>query len=180
VKKIVITGPESTGKSVLTMQLEKHFHALYIPEYARDYVMGLDRPYTYEDIEHIAETQIWQLMQYKKKATDFLFLDTFLIITKIWFQVRFNQYPVWIDHHIKYSKIDLYLLCDTDLPWFPDKVREHGGQMRENLFNRYKEQLKDFGLDYAIVRGTDNVRFDNALSIIQEKFNTKNNWFGNI
>ena len=57
VKVIVVTGPESTGKSTLCQQLAEHFHSEYIAEYARNYVAERDYKYTYEDVEHIARYQ---------------------------------------------------------------------------------------------------------------------------
>ncbi len=86
--KIAITGPESVGKSTLTKLLAEHFHGKYVTEFARDYVASLNRPYTYEDVEIIARKQ---MSQYDEKNVSIqpvypaVFFDTFLMITKVWF-----------------------------------------------------------------------------------------------
>ncbi len=59
--KVGIIGPESTAKSTLSQQLAKAFGGVYIPEYAREYIANLSRPYTYDDVSAIAHHQIQQL-----------------------------------------------------------------------------------------------------------------------
>ena len=164
--KIVITGPESTGKSTLAEQLARHYHSVFIPEYARTYIGQLTRPYVFEDLEHIAHRQVQDLKEYTALAENILFLDTYLIITKVWFDVVYKRCPQWVVESIKESKIDLYLLCSTDLPWEPDPVRENGGEMREQLFCMYQRELEHFGLNYRIVRGSGGDRLENAITIV--------------
>ncbi|MBN2349811.1 MAG: ATP-binding protein [Bacteroidales bacterium] len=168
-KKIVITGPECTGKSALTKELAETYNTIYIPEYARDFVEKLTRPYSYEDLIHIAETQVKQVQEYSERANRILFVDTFLIITKIWFQIKYNKYPIWLDKSIKEINIDLYLLCDTDIPWIADPVRENGGEMRKELFRLYKNQLDEFNCNYEIISGIGNERLKNAITVISSK-----------
>jgi len=168
--KIVITGPESTGKSTLSEQLAKHYHTVYIPEYARSYVENLNRPYTFEDVEHIAKQQVEDAKAYELKANKLLFLDTYLIITKVWFDVVYQHCPEWIIDAIRQSDIDLFLLCSTDLPWEADKVRENGGEMREELHHIYQQELENFKLSYAMVGGMGNQRLTNAVAIIDKYF----------
>ena len=104
-KVIVVTGPESTGKSTLCQQLAEHFHSEYIAEYARDYVAERDYKYTYEDVEHIARHQHEHLkkrieqIKNTPSSTDepyLLFVDTHLIITKVWFEKVYGREPEWI------------------------------------------------------------------------------------
>jgi NadR type nicotinamide-nucleotide adenylyltransferase len=170
-KKVVITGPESTGKSTLAEQLAKHYHSEFIPEYARTYVEKLNRPYVYEDLEHIAKRQIQDLKTYESNSNNIFFLDTYLIITKVWFDVVFHKHPDWIIESIKNSNIDLYLLCATDLPWQPDSVRENGGEKREQLFTMYQQELEKYGLNYRIVRGLGEERLDNATLFVDKILN---------
>lgn len=171
--KVVVTGPESTGKSTLTEWLAKHYQTVFIPEYAREYVGNLKRPYQYEDLEHIARHQIKDLERHKALAPKLLFLDTYLIITKVWFDVVYHCVPSWLDKAIITSDIDLYLLCNTDIPWQADGIRENGGEIREDLFVRYKTELEYYGFNYRIVSGLGDQRHSNAISYVDEIINHK-------
>lgn len=165
-KIIVITGAESTGKSTLTEALANHFNAPFIPEIAREYIENLSDKYNYNDIENIARKQVEQLNKLRKSNHPYIFIDTWLIITKIWFEVVFNKIPDWFEPEILKTKIDLFLICATDLPWIPDPVRENGGEQRIVLQNKYIQNIKNYNYKYKIVRGKDNERFHNALSCL--------------
>ncbi|MBI9053479.1 MAG: ATP-binding protein [Bacteroidales bacterium] len=173
IKRIVLIGPESTGKTELASQLASEFNTVVIPEYARNYIEQLGREYTYTDVELIAKKQIELERQFEEKANGVLFYDTFLIITKVWFQVVFKKTPDWIDEKIKESNIDLFLLCNTDIPWIKDKVRENGGEMREQLFDIYRNELENYGFNYKVIAGKGTLRFDNALKIVKDFLNDK-------
>jgi NadR type nicotinamide-nucleotide adenylyltransferase len=160
---IVITGAESTGKSELTGRLASHFHVPYIPEYARNYIETLGRDYDYRDVEIIAEKQVQQLKAMKTMNPPVIFVDTWLIITKIWFEEVFGKIPDWLDSEIVKTRIDLFLVCDTDLPWVPDPVRENGGEKRYYLQKRYMETIQKYGFSYSLVSGQGEIRFQNAL-----------------
>jgi nicotinamide riboside kinase len=165
--RIVLTGPECTGKSTLAVQLAQYYSTLCLPEYAREYVGGLSRPYDYDDVVHIAETQVRQLEEYSNRANRILFLDTYLIITKVWFDLVFSRRPDWIVKELSQHSVDLYLLCDTDIPWEADPVRENGGTMREYLLGLYKKELIDFGCEYGIVQGSGDARLKNAIRLVE-------------
>lgn len=163
---IVITGPECTGKSTLAISLARHYNTEYIPEYARTYVENLNRPYNYNDLEIIAQKQIADFKEYQIKANRILFLDTFLIITKVWFDVVYNHCPSWVIDQLKLHEIDLFLVCDTDIPWIADDVRENGGEMREKLKNRYISEIEKFGYSFKIISGKDDQRIISAIDVI--------------
>jgi nicotinamide riboside kinase len=168
IKKIILTGAESTGKSTLAKQLALHYHTVYMPEYARTYIENLNRDYNYEDVVHIAEMQIQFEQAFLHKANRYLFIDTGLIITKIWFQEVFQKYPDWLDDAILKSLPDFYLICDIDLPWKEDSVRENGTlEKRKYLMNRYIEEIKKYAIKYGIVSGQENERLQNAIKIIE-------------
>ena len=92
----VITGAESTGKSAMTEWLANYYDVPCIPEFARSYIEKLDRPYTYRDVEIIASTQVQELNEYKNSKYQFIFVDTLLIITRVWFEIVFGKYPEWL------------------------------------------------------------------------------------
>jgi len=167
IKKIVLIGAESTGKTELSESLARKFNTAFVPEYAREYVENLGRKYTYNDVEYIAAKQIELEERYLRKAQEVLFYDTYLIITKIWFKMVFNKTPKWIEQKIQTGSIDLFLLCNNELPWVPDSVRENGGEMRDRLFEIYKEELEYYDLNYQIVQGKGEERFNNALHSVE-------------
>ena len=166
--KVVITGPESTGKSTLAESLARHYKTVFIPEYARTYVENLNGPYNYSDLEHIAKRQVQDVEKYSTLANNILFLDTYLIITKVWFNVVYKKEPIWLDDSIRKSDIDLFLLCSTDVPWQPDPIRENGGEMREYLFLQYKTELELYGFNYRILKGLGENRLTNAIAFVDE------------
>jgi NadR type nicotinamide-nucleotide adenylyltransferase len=161
-KTIVVTGPESTGKSTLVYELAQIYGGVAIPEYARQYIMELHRPYNYEDIEIIALKQVDELKMAKINQPTLIIVDTYLIITKVWFEVVYGHYPNWLDEEINKSEIDLFLLCAPDIPWEPDNVRENGGEMRQWLFEEYEKILNQFKFQYKIVRGIGSERIQCA------------------
>ena len=163
----MITGAESTGKSVLAESLAKHFSVPFISEIARVYVEKLNRKYNYNDVETIAKKQVNLLNQLSKSNHSYLFVDTWLIITKIWFEVVFKKVPEWIENEILNTDIDLFLVCDTDLPWVPDLVRENGGKSREILQKKYIQQIEYYNFKYKIISGQDENRFENAINSLK-------------
>lgn len=167
-KIIVITGAESTGKSTLTESLANYFNVPFIKEFAREYIEKLNRPYNYQDVVFIAEKQVEQLNKLKYSAEPFVFVDTWLIITKIWLEVVFNKTPGWLDKEIRSSKIELFLVCDIDLPWISDPVRENGGEKRQMLQNKYIQNIKKYNFTHKIVSGKNQVRLTNALHYINQ------------
>jgi NadR type nicotinamide-nucleotide adenylyltransferase len=167
-KKIVISGPESTGKTTLSEALALDLNAILIPEYARSYIEGLNKPYTFSDVEAIAKHQIkLEISTMALNPQGIIIMDTWMIITKVWFDVVFGRIPEWIDNYIASSKIDLFLVCAPDLPWVADPVRENGGEMRQKLFERYCKEIEYYGFSYEVLAGSDKIRMQNALKFIK-------------
>ncbi len=164
---VILTGPESTGKSVLSEKLASKFGVGYTPEYARTYLESICGNYSYTNIESIAR---WQIEDYLKKAErlSLHFIDTYLIITKIWFIWKYDKYPDELDYYIKKTNQSLYLLCSPDIEWHPDPLRENGGENRLKLFNLYKAELDAFSLNYRIVSGIGVERTEIAINLVKE------------
>lgn len=166
-KKVVITGPESAGKTTLAEWLTTALDGCLVPEYARNYVESLERPYCYEDLVSIAEFQIAEEYRISQQiGNKIMFLDTWLDVTKVWFDVVYGKVPDWVGKGLATTKIDLFLVCSPDLPWIPDPVRENGGEMRTILFNRYCHELENYGFDYEIIKGEGIERMQNALRFL--------------
>jgi NadR type nicotinamide-nucleotide adenylyltransferase len=168
-KRIAITGPESTGKSELAEALAAHYQTVWVPEYAREYLDKLNREYNYEDILLIAKGQVIGETGMLEKANRFLFVDTEMIVLKIWCEVKYCKCHPWILHQLSKQNYDLYLFTDIDLPWQPDPLREHPDKRRE-LFNLYLDELMKRNLPFEIVSGFGQKRLENAVMIIEERF----------
>ncbi len=166
-RRILITGAESTGKSELAVSLASRFGGRVVPEYARKYMLQLQRPYTYADVEHIAGHQS-AAYEGALNEPDWVFFDTWLIITRVWFDVVYGKVPGWMEERIRSASFDLVLLCDTDIPWVSDPVRENGGEKREALMERYKEELRLYGFPFFLVSGSGQERTERAARTIQQ------------
>jgi nicotinamide riboside kinase len=153
----------------LTEALALSLNVPWIPEYARTYVEGLGRPYTYQDVENIARYQVRQEKEISASSGNtILLMDTWLIMTKVWFEVVYGTFPSWIEPYISSAEIDLFLVCKPDVPWVEDPVRENGGEMRSILFDRYCHEIHLHGFNYEIVEGIGEIRFRNALGILNQ------------
>mgnify|MGYP001025863651 CR=1 FL=1 len=167
-KKIAIIGPESTGKTELAKKLAEYFKSPWEPEYAREYVEKLTAPYTYEDVCNIARYQINQEKFYEEHSEikgDFVFFDTDLIITKVWFQYKFGKVPDFLTERLNQRFFDFYFLCYPDLPWQPDPVREHGDD-REFFFDWYRKEIEQLRKPYFVVEGSGDQRVQCAINAL--------------
>ncbi len=158
-----ITGAESTGKSTLTGALSAHFSAVGIQEYARNYLENLGRPYRYADVEVIARQQIDLINQYR--SGQLVFFDTCLLNLKVWFQEVYHKVPVWLTNDIPEAGQGVYLLCEPDLPWEFDPLRENPHR-RDYLTDQYEKELQTAGFDYFRVSGTGEARTKCAIEIV--------------
>ncbi len=161
----VVIGPESTGKTTLCQQLASRYQSDWIPEYARTYLEELQKPYTFDDVIHIAQKQI-EIEQNFSGQSNFLFIDTDLIITKVWLLHVFKQTPPWIDDYLKSAYRKAYLITYPDLPWEFDPLRENP-HLRQYLFDWYIREVKQLNTPYAIIKGLGNERTENAVKYIQ-------------
>ncbi len=171
-KKIAITGPESTGKSWLAEKLAKSFDTVFVPEYARNYIDSLKRDYHQEDILEIAKGQYRLEKEMEPRASDFLFCDTEFLVTKIWSLHKYGICHPFILDKIKENRYELFLLCDVDMPWEYDEQREHP-HLRTYFFNWYERELKEYGFPYRVVSGLGEQRFLNAKTAVESFFNKK-------
>lgn len=166
--KIGITGPESTGKSTLAKQLAHYYRTIWVPEYAREYLAGLNRAYTQADVEQIATGQLTRMNQALVKIPDstLVFFDTELLVLKIWLQHAYGTCPEWLLQAIPAQNLDLYLLMNVDLPWEPDPQREHPN-LRQFFYDWYKRELQAYGFHFVEISGSYTTRYQAARQQIE-------------
>jgi nicotinamide riboside kinase len=171
---IVISGPESVGKSALCRKLANAYRAKAITEYAREYVEKLNRPYAYFDLVNIARKQKETFENIENLEEKLVFFDTGPEITKVWFEEVYQKAPKFLDDFLGKLPVNLYLLCQTDLEWKYDKTRENKGKKREYLYDRYKTLINQFNYNYAEISGFGQKRFLNAKKAIDSAYDLQN------
>jgi NadR type nicotinamide-nucleotide adenylyltransferase len=171
-KKIVVIGPESTGKSSLCAALAKHYNTIWCKEYAREYLLQHGTEYTYDDLLTIAKGQL----ELEEKAIEKintpnskLFLDTDMYVMKTWCEFVFGKCHPFILQEAAKRNYDLYLLANIDLPWVKDALREYPDlTTREKLFYHYKDIVMNSGVPWAIISGTNEERVQCAIDAIEQ------------
>ena len=169
--KIVIIGPESTGKSAMCEMLAAHYNTIWVKEYAREYLLKNGTAYNYENLYEIAQGQLALENEATKKLTaeqNMLIVDTDMYVMKVWSEFVFNKCDNRILNQIVKNDTDLYLLMNTDLPWVKDELREYpDNKTREKLFQFYKEDMTEQKKPWHIINGQGNERFVNAINAIE-------------
>ena len=166
-KRILILGPESTGKSTLAEKLAKHFTEPWVPEVTREYLEKLDRPYAYEDLLQIGQQQMQLEDELAMQAQHYLFCDTDLRVIQVWSQHRYGTVDPWVLEEIARRTYDLILLCATDLPWQADPLREHPElKMRQQFFEVYKQLCQASGFPWVLISGDTAQRLSTAIQAV--------------
>ena len=164
--KVIVTGPESSGKTTLCKQLSEQFKILFTEEFSRKYIDNLDREYLQEDLVIIAKEQLKneQLTRSNKQLS---LHDTDLITLKIWSEYKYGNCNDWITSQIEQQKQEnrFYFLCSPDIPWESDPQRENTHN-RDELFEIYKVELEQLGHNYFILEGQK--RLENSIKKITE------------
>jgi len=173
-KKIVIIGPESTGKSHLSEQLAAHYNTLWCPEYAREYLVKHGNQYVYDDLVTIAKGQVALEDSYIEKLSDSppsrpLFFDTNMYVLKVWCEFVFENCHRCILNQVVERKYDLYLLCDINLPWVGDVLREHPDlESRERLYYIYKDIMVNQSTPWVDISGNYEERLRKAIAAVDK------------
>ncbi len=178
VKRIVVIGPESTGKSTLCEELSQHFNAPWCPEFAREYLINYGPEYDYNDLLTIARGQLaledeyavlalkeWNDQKQKITSSPVLFVDTNMYVMKVWCEFVFGNCHPYIIDQIVDRPYDLYLLCNTDLPWTKDELREYPDHdTRQQLYLMYKDILVNQDCPWVDISGNDEERLEAAIA----------------
>jgi nicotinamide riboside kinase len=170
-KKIVVIGPESTGKSTLCEELAQHYDAVWCPEFAREYLLTYGMNYDYDDLLTIAKGQLamedefiikaekeWEEQKVKRSPEPMLFIDTNMYVMKVWCEFVFGKCHSFIIDQIVEREYDGYLLCNTDLPWEKDELREYPRRGQARLYLMYKDIMINQDTPWANISGNDERR----------------------
>jgi len=172
IKRIVICGPESTGKSTLTKNLSDYFKTNYVDEFARDFLQqkwnNKHEACTQEDLIEIARGQIESENLKIKNSIKSIFCDTNILTTIAWSKTHFSGYcDPWLERQAKVLKYDYYLILNTDIPWIKDDLRDSPND-REKMFIAHKLELDNLNVNYNIIDGSDfKKRFNLAVEFIK-------------
>ena len=171
-KKIVVIGPECTGKSTLCLQLAEHYQTLWCPEYAREYLETHGKDYTYDDLLTIAKGQIdgeENVLSTVDSQQSTVFIDTDMYVMKVWCEFTFGKCHSWILNQIATRKYDLYLLCNVDLPWIKDNLREYPDvETRNKLYHYYKDIMVNQCVPWIDISGNYDERLQVAINAVDE------------
>lgn len=165
-KRVVLTGPESTGKSVLAQKLAKHFGTVQVEEYGRTYCEKHGIDLSPLDFAHIAGGQLLLEDEAARQSNRVLFCDTDLIVTQIWAEIFFNRCPQWILQAGHQRQYDLFLLLSPDIPWVDDGTRAFQ-EVRQAQWERLREELESRNLPYVSISGDFDQRFDQAVQAVK-------------
>lgn len=175
--KIVLFGPESTGKTTLSRQLARHYNTVWAPEFAREY---LQKKWNNErktcqagDLIPIAKGQMKLENSLALKADKILICDTDLLETKVYSE---EYYGGFVDSHLNNAALtnsyDLYLLTYIDTPWEEDDLRDRPA-MRLEMFTAFENALKKYNRPYLLLKGDKDTRLKTAIRAIDNIVTTK-------
>ncbi len=180
-KKIVIIGPESTGKSVLSQQLANHYETTWCPEFAREYLLTNGTNYDYDDLLTIAKGQLALEDEYATTLENQsqtmlengehlpLFIDTDMYVMKVWCEFVFEKCHRFILDEIVRREYDLYLLCNIDLPWVKDELREYPDiESRKKLYRIYKDLMTNQNVPWVDISGDYEERLKKAITAVDK------------
>ena len=166
IKKVVVIGPECTGKSELTKFLGDHFKTAHVEEYARAYLNKLIRGYEKSDLTKIAHGQARMEDEWVYDANRVLVCDTNAIVIKVWSEFKFGDCDPDILRIIQERKYDLYLLTYIDVPWEDDPQREHPDK-REHFWQIFKNEIEKTGVPCTQITGPREERRTKAVKAIE-------------
>ena len=175
--KVVLFGPESTGKTTLSEQLARHYHTVWVPEYAREYLQNKwnDKRKTCEphDLLPIAEGQMQLENSLAQKATNVLICDTDLLETKVYSEAYYVGHcdPV-LEKYAVQNTYDLYLLTNIDVPWVGDDLRDKPTE-RERMFTYFKDTLEKYNRNFITLTGDKKTRLKTAVEHIDQLIKNK-------
>jgi len=178
VKKILLTGGESTGKTTLTINLANRFNTNYINEAGREISQrsGTDQLMLPDDFTEILLQHKLNELKAVKQSNKFLFIDTNALIT-LFFMEFFNdpgiaKNRILSDAIDELNDYDLILFLEPDVPFIQDGDRsEIVRDNREKYSNRIKELILEHGKKYLILEGSYQEKYEKATREVLKLLN---------
>lgn len=170
-KRVVLTGSESTGKTTLAERLARHYGVTWVPEFVRDYAAAKGSPLDASDVDAIARGQVAREDEYRSRAAArnerLLIGDTDLLSTAVYAAHYYGHAPEWVADAARRRRPDLYLLLDVDLPWTPDPQRDRG-HLRPEIQALFRAAVEASGTPFVVISGDTESRFASACTAIDE------------
>ena len=179
--KVVLFGPESTGKTTLSGQLARYYNTVWTPEFAREYLQDKwnneRKICEQKDIIPIAEGQIKLENDLSLKADNVLICDTDLLETKVYSEEYYGGFvdPI-LDKAAIENSYDIYFLTYIDTPWEADDLRDKPGERLE-MFTAFENTLKKYNRPYVLLKGDKETRLKKAIEIIDGLLSKKENLY---
>ena len=167
-KRIVLTGAESTGKSTLAAALASHYCEPWTEEYVRHYVDRVGRELTQDDLKPIAQGQLANEDAALEKATRIVFHDTNILSSILYANHYFETTLDWANDHFRERDYALYLFCMPDIPWVADEGQREGPELRATLHQMFKDSLETLELPFVEISGTKTERLRKAIAAIDQ------------
>lgn len=170
-KRVVLIGSESTGKTTLAEKLARHYGVSWVPEFVRDYAAAKGSPLDQSDVDAIARGQVALEDEYRSRAEArnerLLIGDTDLLSTAVYAAHYYGRAPDWVTESARQRRPDLYLLLDIDLPWTADPQRDRG-HLRPEMHALFRAAVEASGSHFVIISGESSARFASARAAIDE------------
>jgi len=179
--KVVLFGPESTGKTTLSDQLARHYNTVWAPEFARKYLQDKwnneRKTCEADDLIPIAIGQMKLENKLAKKADKILICDTDLLETKVYSEEYYGGFvDIDLDKAAKENEYDIYLLTYIDTPWKADDLRDRPDERLE-MFTAFENALKTHNKPYLLLKGDKETRLKNAITTIDKLIAAKDNLY---
>jgi NadR type nicotinamide-nucleotide adenylyltransferase len=153
VVSVVVTGSECTGKTTLATTLAREYGVECVPEYVRTFIAAMgDRP-QFSDHGPIARGQKALEDEYRARAKKLVIHDTDLVSTVAYCRHYFGRCPEWIEADATVRRAPLYLLCEIDVPWEADGLRDRSDR-RQEMHDLFRSVLDDIGATYVTLSGS--------------------------
>lgn len=170
--KVVLFGPESTGKTTLSERLARHYNSVWVPEYAREYLQNKwnNERKTCEpkDLLPIAIGQMKLENDLAKKTDSVLICDTDLLETKVYSEAYYlGSCDPLLEKYALENTYDMYFLTYIDTPWEADDLRDKPEE-RQQMFEAFENALKKYKKPYVLLKGTVSQRMETATGIIND------------